>query len=370
MAAPAVIVTGGAGFVGSHACKALAAAGYLPVTVDNLSTGHADAVKWGPLERVDVRDRAGVEAVLRRHGAQAVMHFAAFAVVAESVAHPDRYHDNNVGGLIALLAAMKAAGVGRLVFSSSCATYGVPAALPIREDSPQAPINPYGRTKLMGEWMIRDQAAAHGLRFAILRYFNAAGADPEGELSERHDPETRLIPLALMAAAGTHPPLKVLGTDYDTADGTCIRDYIHVTDLADAHLRALRHLGRGRELWLLNSGRGSRSIRDVCAAVARVTGGPCRSRIAPRDAGRSARNWCRPVRGPSVCWGSGRACPTSTPSSGTQRRIFRRGWRLMSICLTRLPGHDLARDRPPAAPPRHTKAGPDRVAAGALRHLW
>jgi len=286
MAAPAVIVTGGAGFVGSHACKALAAAGYLPVTVDNLSTGHADAVKWGPLERVDVRDRAGVEAVLRRHGAQAVMHFAAFAVVAESVAHPDRYHDNNVGGLIALLAAMKAAGVGRLVFSSSCATYGVPAALPIREDSPQAPINPYGRTKLMGEWMIRDQAAAHGLRFAILRYFNAAGADPEGELSERHDPETRLIPLALMAAAGTHPPLKVLGTDYDTADGTCIRDYIHVTDLADAHLRALRHLEAGGAELVLNLGTGQgRSIRDVCAAVARVTGRAVPVEDAPRRPG-------------------------------------------------------------------------------------
>ncbi|NKX45654.1 UDP-glucose 4-epimerase GalE [Roseicyclus persicicus] len=286
MAAPAVLVTGGAGFVGSHACKALAAAGYLPVTVDNLSTGHADAVKWGPLERVDVRDRAGVEAALRRHGAQAVMHFAAFAVVAESVAHPDRYYDNNVGGLIALLAAMRAAGVGRLVFSSSCATYGVPPQLPIREDSPQAPINPYGRTKLMGEQMIRDHAAAFGLRFALLRYFNAAGADPGGELSERHDPETRLIPLALMAAAGTHPALKVYGTDYATPDGTCIRDYIHVADLAEAHLRALRHLEAGGEDLALNLGTGQgRSIREVCAAVARLTGKTVPVEDAPRRPG-------------------------------------------------------------------------------------
>ena len=286
MAATAVIVTGGAGFVGSHACKALAASGYLPVTVDNLSTGHADAVKWGPLEQIDVRDRSALADVLRRHKATAVMHFAAFAVVADSIARPDQYYDNNVGGLISLLAAMKTTGIDRLVFSSSCATYGIPPSVPIREDAPQVPINPYGWTKLMGEQMIRDQAQAFGLRYAILRYFNAAGADPEGELSERHDPETRLIPLALMAAAGTHPGLKVYGTDYDTPDGTCIRDYIHVSDLAAAHLKALRHLELGGEPLALNLGTGrGQSIREVCASVARVTGRTVPSADAPRRPG-------------------------------------------------------------------------------------
>lgn len=273
MTGPAIIVTGGAGFVGSHACKALSAAGFRPVTVDNLSTGHADAVKWGPLEKVDVRDRAALVDVMRRHDAAAVMHFAAFAVISDSIAHPDAYYDNNVGGLISLLAAMKETGIGRLVFSSSCATYGIPDKLPIRETVRQLPINPYGWTKLMGERIILDHAAAFGLRHALLRYFNAAGADPEGELSERHDPETRLIPLALMSAAGTRPALKVYGTDYATPDGTCIRDYIHVADLADAHVRALGHLLDGGASLAVNLGTGQgRSIREVCAAIARVTG--------------------------------------------------------------------------------------------------
>ena len=205
----AIIVTGGAGFIGSHACKSLAEAGYLPVTIDNLRTGHADAVQWGPLERMDIRDTDALEAVMRRHQARAVMHFAACAYVGESVAKPDLYYDNNVGGMISLLAAMKAAGVGQLIFSSSCATYGIPDTLPIRETTPQNPINPYGRTKLIGEMMVRDHATAYGLRYVVLRYFNAAGADPEGRLRERHDPETHLIPLALMAAAGTGPALRV-----------------------------------------------------------------------------------------------------------------------------------------------------------------
>lgn len=268
-----VIVTGGAGFVGSQCCKVLAMQGYLPVTVDNLCTGHADAVKWGPLERLDVRDASALERVIRRHGARSVLHFAAHAVVFDSIRAPDVYYDNNVGGLIGVLAAMKAAGADRLVFSSSCASYGVPSTVPVAETCPQDPINPYGRTKLFGEQMIRDQAAAYGLRFAMLRYFNAAGADPEGELWERHDPETRLIPLALMAAAGRGPALRLLGTDYPTPDGTCIRDYIHVADLAEAHLRALRHLDRGGDDLVLNLGTGTGlSVREICTAIGRVTG--------------------------------------------------------------------------------------------------
>ena len=281
-----VIVTGGAGYVGSHACKALSRAGYFPVTFDNLSTGHADAVKWGPLERVDMRDRASVTALLRRYTPSAVLHFAAFAVVADSVGDPVGYYDNNLGGLIALLSSMAEAGVARLVFSSSCATYGIPRSLPIREDCVQDPINPYGRTKLFGEHLIRDTATATGLRHVVLRYFNAAGADPDGELAERHSPETRLIPLALMAAAGTGPALKVMGTDYDTPDGTCIRDYVHVSDLAEAHLTALHHLEAGGEDLMLNLGTGQgRSIRQVCDGVARVTGRAVPVEAAPRRAG-------------------------------------------------------------------------------------
>jgi len=238
MPSRAIIVTGGAGFIGSHFCKLLAERGDLPVTVDNLSTGHADAVKWGPLERVDVRDTGALTAVLQRYDANVVMHFAASAVVADSVRAPDSYYDNNVGGLIGLLAAMKAAGADSLVHSSTCATYGIPETALIHESCPQAPINPYGRSKLFCEAMIRDQADAYGLRYAMLRYFNAAGADPGGDLSERHDPETRLIPLALMAASGMGPPLRLFGTDYPTPDGTCVRDYIHVTDLGGASCRA------------------------------------------------------------------------------------------------------------------------------------
>jgi UDP-arabinose 4-epimerase len=281
-----IIVTGGAGFIGSHFCKVLAGQGYLPVTVDNLSTGHADAVKWGPLEQIDVRDATALSAVIAKYGARSVLHFAAFAVVADSVSEPCHYYDNNVGGLIGVLAAMKSAGIDRLVFSSSCATYGIPDHLPISETSPQSPINPYGRTKLFGEAMVRDQSAACGLRFAILRYFNAAGADPEGELAERHDPETRLIPLALMAAAGSGPPLRLLGTDYDTPDGTCIRDYIHVTDLAVAHHAALRHLEDGGDDLILNLGTGQgASVREVCDAVQRITGAVVPLEEAPRRQG-------------------------------------------------------------------------------------
>jgi UDP-arabinose 4-epimerase len=268
-----VIVTGGAGFIGSHACLQLADAGYLPVTVDNLRTGHADAVKWGPFEQLDVRDSAGMIDVINKHRAKAVMHFAAAAYVGESVQNPGLYYDQNVGGMISVLAAMEQTGVRKLVFSSSCATYGEPSAIPIREETSQQPINPYGRTKLICEQMIRDNAAAWGLNFSLLRYFNASGADPAGQLSERHDPETHILPLALQAAAGQRGPLKVFGTDYDTQDGTCVRDYVHVSDLARAHQMAMRHLDDGIESVALNLGTGNgHSIFEIITAIESVTG--------------------------------------------------------------------------------------------------
>lgn len=271
----AVLVTGGGGFIGSHACKALKASGFLPVTLDNLSTGHADAVKFGPLVRGDVRDTDLVARCLTEHACCAVIHFAASAYVGESMSDPGRYYDNNLGGMTGLLGACARTGTDRIVFSSSCATYGIPDHLPIGEMTPQQPINPYGRTKLICEWMLADHAAAHPLRFVALRYFNAAGADPAGELGERHDPETHLIPLALRAAAGQGGPLRVFGSDYPTPDGTCIRDYIHVQDLARAHVLALRHLLTGGGSMALNLGTGrGLSVRDILDGIARLTGRP------------------------------------------------------------------------------------------------
>ncbi|MDD8022540.1 MAG: UDP-glucose 4-epimerase GalE [Paracoccaceae bacterium] len=274
MTAPArILVTGGAGYIGAHCCKSLARAGIAPVTFDNLSRGHRDVVKWGPLEVGDLRDRGAVVRALIRHRIEAVIHFAALAYVGESMVRPTLYYDNNLDGMVSLLGAMAHVGVTQIVFSSSCATYGVPQSLPIDETTPQNPINPYGRTKLFCEWMLRDAAEAGDLRYVALRYFNAAGADPEGEIGERHTPETHLIPLALMAAYGTGPALRVFGTDYPTPDGTCIRDYIHVADLAQAHLRALRYLAEGGENLAANLGTGQgASVLEVIAAVERVTG--------------------------------------------------------------------------------------------------
>ena len=280
-----ILVTGGAGFIGSHACKAIARAGGRPVAFDNLSTGHADAVKWGPLVRADVRDAAAVATALHSHGATAIIHFAASAYVGESVTNPALYYDNNVGGMIGLLAGARAANVGRIVFSSSCATYGIPDRLPITEDTPQRPINPYGRTKLICEEMLRDHDAAYDLRFVALRYFNAAGADPEGELGERHDPETHLLPLALRAAVGGRG-LTVFGDDYPTADGTCIRDYIHVSDLAHAHVLALGYLTGGGASVALNLGTGrGQSIIEVAEAIRAMTGRPVPMTFADRRPG-------------------------------------------------------------------------------------
>jgi UDP-arabinose 4-epimerase len=282
----AILVTGGAGYIGSHTCKALAQAGYLPVTYDDLSHGHADAVKWGPLVRGDIGDRSQVVETLRAHRVAAVMHFGAFINVGESMAQPELYFENNAAKSFRLLDAMKEAGVRRFVFSSTCATYGVPQRLPLDETHPQLPINPYGESKLMVERALAWHQRAHGLGYAALRYFNAAGADPEGEAGERHDPETHLIPLVIDAAFGRRPPIQIYGTDYPTPDGTCIRDYIHVQDLAAAHVLAVERLLHGAVSMALNLGTGSgHSVREVIAAVERVTGLAVPYQEHPRRAG-------------------------------------------------------------------------------------
>jgi len=280
-----ILVTGGAGYVGSHACKALAAAGHTPVAYDNLSRGHREFARWGPLETGDIGDGAKLDEVIARHRVEAVMHFAALAYVGESVEQPALYYRNNVGGTLELLEAMRRAGVGLLVFSSTCATYGVPVRMPITEDAEQRPINPYGMTKLVIERVLRDYGAAYGLRSVALRYFNAAGCDPDGEIGENHDPETHLIPRVLMAADGTIPHVEVFGTDYPTPDGTCLRDYVHVMDLAAGHLQALDYLKRGGATTAVNLGTGRGfSVREVIAAAERVTS----RRIPLREAARRA----------------------------------------------------------------------------------
>lgn len=268
-----ILVTGGAGFIGSHVCKALARAGMVPVAYDNLSTGHADSVRWGPLIRAELGDAAALRRTLAEFSPECVIHCGASAYVGESVDMPRKYYRNNVVGSLTLLEACLDQDIDRIVFSSSCATYGVPASLPIREESPQQPVNPYGRTKLIFEMALEDFAAAYGIRFAALRYFNAAGADPEGELAERHQPETHLIPRALLAAAGRLERLDIFGTDYPTEDGTCVRDYVHVSDLAQAHLAAVNHLMEDGESLSVNlgSGRGT-SVREILEAIYRTTG--------------------------------------------------------------------------------------------------
>jgi UDP-arabinose 4-epimerase len=268
-----VLVTGGAGYIGSHTCKALSAAGFLPVAYDKLIYGHRYAVKWGPLEIGDIRDRARLDEVIVKYQPVAVLHFAAFAYVGESVLEPGKYYTNNVAGTLEMLEAMRARGIDSIVFSSTCATYGIPDEQPITEQMQQEPVNPYGRGKLMIERILADYSAAYGTRSVALRYFNACGADPDGDTGEDHDPETHLIPRGLMAAAGEIPHLDLYGTDYDTPDGTCIRDYIHVTDLADAHVQALQYLLDGGKTTAFNlgSGRGF-SVRNVIDAIERVTG--------------------------------------------------------------------------------------------------
>jgi UDP-arabinose 4-epimerase len=282
----AVLVTGGAGYIGSHACKALARAGYLPVVLDNLSRGHRQAVRWGPFVDGDTLQRERVVKALREHRAAAVMHFAAYAYVGESVTDPALYYHNNLTGTLSLLDAMREAGVDKIVFSSSCATYGTPDSVPISESAPQRPVNPYGETKLAIERALHWYGEGHGLRSMSLRYFNAAGADPDGEIGERHEPETHLIPLLLQTALGQRPGIDVYGTDYPTPDGTAIRDYIHVTDLADAHVRALAYLLAGGASGAANLGTGrGHSVREVIAAAEKLSRRPITQRLTGRRAG-------------------------------------------------------------------------------------
>jgi UDP-arabinose 4-epimerase len=281
-----ILVTGGAGYVGSHACKALARAGYRPVAYDSLIHGHREAVRWGPLVEADLADAGRLADALKRFDVAAVLHFAAFAYVGESVERPGLYFRNNVANSLTLLEAMRTSAVRRIVFSSTCATYGVPDRVPIPESAPQRPVNPYGESKVMVERMLHWYGAAHGFTHAALRYFNAAGADPDGEIGEDHQPETHLIPLVLQAAMGRRPQIDVLGTDYPTPDGTAIRDYIHVEDLAEAHVKALQLLLKGGLSITVNLGTGiGHSVREVIAAAERVTGRRVPRREAPRRPG-------------------------------------------------------------------------------------
>jgi UDP-arabinose 4-epimerase len=280
-----VLVTGGAGYIGSHACKALAAKGYVPITYDNLSRGNVWAVKWGPLEKGDIADGQQLRAVIEKYRPCALMHFAAYAYVGESVEQPLLYYGNNFAGTAALLQTVVDYNCIPIVFSSSCATYGIPDRVPIAEGHPQRPINPYGHSKVFVERMLADLNVACGLPWIGLRYFNAAGADPDGEIGEAHAPETHLIPLVL-AAARAGMPVHVFGDDYDTADGSCVRDYVHVSDIANAHVQALEYLLNGGNSCALNlaNARGY-SVKEVIAAAETVCRRTIRSETAPRRPG-------------------------------------------------------------------------------------
>jgi UDP-arabinose 4-epimerase len=280
-----VLIAGGAGYIGSHAAKLIAQAGLEPVVLDNLVYGHRWAAKWGPFAEGDLGDRAFVDRVLEEHRVTAVIHFAAYAYVGESVTHPRKYFHNNVVNTLTLLDAMVDHGVRDIVFSSTCATYGEPTNVPISEDHAQNPVNPYGESKLAVEKILGWYQKAYDIRFAALRYFNAAGADPEGEIGEDHDPETHLIPLAIEAALGRGNELQIFGTDYPTADGTAIRDYIHVSDLAEAHVLALAHLIKGAKDLKLNLGTGKgHSVREILGAIERISG----RKVPAREVGRRA----------------------------------------------------------------------------------
>src|SRR6185312_835012 len=280
-----VLVLGGAGYVGSHACKALAAAGYRPVALDDLSTGHADAVKWGPLVQADFGDAVAVCETVREYGVTAAMHFAAKSLVAESMAKPAFYYEVNVGGTLRLLGALRAEGVNRIVFSSSAGVYGDPQVQPIPEETPLNPTNTYGETKRVIEGALKWIGQVEGVRWCALRYFNAAGADPEGEIGERHEPETHMIPNILKAVLAGRP-VKLFGDDYPTPDGTTVRDYVHVSDLADAHVAALRFLERGGESQPMNLGSGAGlSVMQIVEAAGRVLGKPVAYEMGGRRAG-------------------------------------------------------------------------------------
>jgi UDP-glucose 4-epimerase len=314
-----VLVTGGAGYIGSHMVKLLGERGHRAVVLDDLSTGHRDAVGDARLVEGDVGDEARVRALLEAEKIGAVVHFAAFSLVAESVAEPEKYRRNNVVKAEALLRAMRSAKVERLVHSSSAAVYGEPQSVPVDEAHPLRPINPYGASKLSVERLLEAAHAGAGLRSISLRYFNAAGADPSGRLGERHEPETHLIPLVLQAAAGRRKAVEVYGSDFPTRDGTCVRDYVHVSDLCEAHLRALEWLegGGGREAVNLGSERGA-SVLEVIEAARLETGAPIPAVSAPRRAGDPAALVASTVRAARVLGWRARA---------DLREIVRDAWR-------------------------------------------
>ena len=281
-----ILITGGAGYIGSQTNKLLTERGYKTVVFDNLSTGHRRLARWGEFFKGDLSSPADLARCFKKYKFSAVMHFAAFTAVGESVRDPSKYYRNNVVNTLNLLDAMRAAGVKTLIFSSSAATFGEPVKLPITEAHPQNPVNPYGRTKLMMEQFMADYSAAYGITYAALRYFNAAGADPDCETGETHDPETHLIPLVLQAAAGLRPAINVFGTDYRTPDGTCVRDYVHVADLAQAHLLALKYLERGGAGTGFNLGNGKGfSVKQVISAARKVTGNDIPVKFVARRAG-------------------------------------------------------------------------------------
>jgi UDP-arabinose 4-epimerase len=297
LSADSVLVTGGAGYIGSHACKALAAAGYRPVTYDSLVTGNRSAVRWGPFEHGDVGDIGRIIHVLQSYRPAAIMHFAASAYVAESVAEPEKYYSNNVAGTLALMQAARSCGVKKLVFSSTCAIYGEPQRMPIAEDAAQDPINPYGRSKLMIERILQDYVRAYGMSATALRYFNAAGADPAGEIGEDHTPETHLIPLVLRSILCPEEPVTVFGADYSTADGTCVRDFTHVSDIASAHVLALQGFGSEAQFRAFNLGTGSgHSVREILVMAECVSGKPAHAKFGSRRNGDPAELVADPAK--------------------------------------------------------------------------
>jgi UDP-arabinose 4-epimerase len=281
-----ILITGGAGYIGSHTAKAIKKAGFNPVVYDNLSRGFKELVKFGPLVVGDLHDSEKLGATLKEYRPAGCIHFAAFAYVGESVSDPGLYYRNNVGGSLSLIEALIKGGVNKIVFSSTCATYGQPDIVPITETTPQRPMNPYGHSKLMVEQLLKDFDVSHGLKSVALRYFNACGADADGEIGEMHDPEPHLIPRIIMAALGQIPHIDVMGTDYPTPDGTAIRDYIHVEDLAQAHVQAMNYLLKGGQSDVFNLGTGKgNSVKDVIAAVKRSSNRDIPVNYAPRRAG-------------------------------------------------------------------------------------
>ncbi len=281
-----ILIVGGAGYIGSHLNKEISKKGIKTIIFDNLSYGHRDFVKWGTFEQGDLSNIEDIRSVFRKYSIEAVMHFAAFTYVGESVEDPQKYYINNVKNTLNLLQVMLEENVKYFVFSSTCATYGNPVEIPITEDHPQNPINPYGKGKLMVETVLKDYSDAYGLKYASLRYFNAAGADPKGEIGELHDPETHLIPLILDVAAGNKDDVKIFGTDYATPDGTCIRDYIHVTDLAEAHILALEYLQSGGKSDVFNLGNGNGfSVKEVIETAREITGEDIKAVEADRRPG-------------------------------------------------------------------------------------